>query len=397
MTGAETVATAVAALSLLAWLYLILFHGRFWRADQRLGRDASSRAWPAVAAVVPARDEADVVGAAVRSLLAQDYSGPFRIFLVDDESTDGTAEAARAAVSPGKENVLTVLRTETRPPGWVGKMWAVASGIAAATAAAKEAERPVYLLLTDADIAHPEDGLRRLVAKAEAERLDLASLMVRLHCRDGWERLLVPAFVYFFQKLFPFPRVNDPRSPIAAAAGGCMLVRASALEAAGGIAAIRGAIIDDCALAAALKPRGPIWLGLAEDHRSLRPYEGLGGLWRMVARSAFAQLRHSWLLLTGTVLGMALLYLAPPVLGIWSLFQGWGFAAAAGLAAWAIMAATLIPTLRLYGRPVWEGLLLPVSGLLYTAMTVDSAIAHASGRGGAWKGRVQAGRDTPLA
>lgn len=397
MTGGavETAATAVAALSLLAWLYLILFHGRFWRADQRLGHDAAPEVWPAVAAVVPARDEADVVGAAVQSLLAQDYPGRFQVFLVDDESADGTAEAARAAVPPGKENALTVLRTEARPPGWVGKMWAVATGVAAATA--NQAERPAYLLLTDADIAHPEDGLRRLVAKAEAGRLDLASLMVRLHCRGGWERLLVPAFVYFFQKLFPFPRVNDPRSPIAAAAGGCMLVRASALETVGGIAAIKGAIIDDCALAAALKPKGPIWLGLAEDHRSLRPYEGLGGLWHMVARSAFAQLRHSWLLLIGTVLGMALLYLAPPVLGIWSLVQGWGFAAAAGLAAWAVMAATLIPTLRLYGRPVWEGLLLPVSGLLYTAMTVDSAIAHASGRGGAWKGRVQAGRDTPVA
>ncbi|MDA0703950.1 MAG: glycosyltransferase [Proteobacteria bacterium] len=396
MTGGavETAATAVAALSLLAWLYLILFHGRFWRADQRLGHDAAPETWPAVAAVVPARDEADVVGAAVQSLLTQDYPGRFQVFLVDDESADGTAEAARAAAPAGRENVLTVLATEVRPPGWVGKMWAVATGVAAATA--NQAERPVYLLLTDADIAHPEDGLRRLVAKAEAGRLDLASLMVRLHCRDGWERLLVPAFVYFFQKLFPFPRVNDPRSGIAAAAGGCMLVRASALETVGGIAAIRGAIIDDCALAAALKPKGPIWLGLAEDHRSLRPYEGLGGLWQMVARSAFAQLRHSWLLLIGTVLGMVLLYLAPPVLGLWSLVEGWGFAATAGLAAWAIMAATLVPTLRLYGRPLWEGFLLPVSGLLYTAMTVDSAIAHASGRGGAWKGRIQAGRDTPV-
>jgi hopene-associated glycosyltransferase HpnB len=397
MTGGavETAATVVAALSLLAWLYLILFHGRFWRADQRLGHDAAPEAWPAVAAVVPARDEADVVGAAVRSLLVQDYPGRYQVFLVDDESADGTVEAARAAAPAGRENALTVLRTEARPPGWVGKMWAVATGVAAATA--NQTERPTYLLLTDADIAHPEDGLRRLVAKAEAERLDLASLMVRLHCRGGWERLLVPAFVYFFQKLFPFPRVNDPCSPVAAAAGGCMLVRASALETAGGIAAIRDAIIDDCALAAALKPQGPIWLGLAEDHRSLRPYGGLARLWQMITRSAFAQLRHSWLLLIGTVLGMTLLYLAPPVLGLWSLFAGWGFAASAGLAAWAIMAATLTPTLRLYGRPLWEGLLLPVSGLLYTAMTVDSALAHARGRGGAWKGRIQAGRDTPVA
>ncbi|MBT6118718.1 MAG: glycosyltransferase, partial [Rhodospirillaceae bacterium] len=248
MTGAETAATAVAALSLIAWLYLSQFHGRFWRADQRLRQSAEPDAWPAVAAVVPARDEADVVGTAMRSLLDQDYPGRFHVFLVDDESRDGTAEAARAAAPPDKAEALTVLRTEARPAGWVGKMWAVATGVAAATAG--DAEPPTYLLLTDADIAHPGNGLRRLVAKAEAERLDLASLMVRLHCRDGWERLLIPAFVYFFQKLFPFPRVNDPRSPVAAAAGGCMLVRVSALEAAGGMAAIRGAIIDDCALAA---------------------------------------------------------------------------------------------------------------------------------------------------
>lgn len=394
MTGGavETVATAAATLALLAWLYLILFHGRFWRADQRMGHDPAPETWPAVAAVVPARDEADMVGEAVRSLLAQDYPGSFRVFLVDDESRDGTAEAARAGIPSDKENALTVLRTEARPPGWVGKMWAVATGIAAATA--YHADPPPYLLVTDADIAHPEDGLRRLVAKAEARRLDLVSLMVRLHCRDGWEPLLIPAFVYFFQMLFPFPRVNDPRSPVAAAAGGCMLVRASALEAAGGVAAIKGAIIDDCALAAALKPKGPIWLGLADGHRSLRPYEGLGGLWRMVVRSAFAQLRHSWPLLLGTVLGMALLYLAPPILGLWGLAVGWGYAAGAGLAAWAIMTATFIPTLRLYGRPLWEGLFLPLSGLLYIAMTVDSALAHARGRGGAWKGRIQAGRDT---
>lgn len=393
--GIETAVTAAALLSFAVWTYLLLGHGRFWRADQRLGPMTEPRVWPAVAAVVPARDEADVAAAAVRSLLGQDYPGAFRVILVDDESADGTAEAARAAAPAGNAGQLSVLRTAQRPPGWVGKMWAVATGIVAARA--DGAEAPEYLLLTDADIVHPVDGLRRLVAKAESGRLDLVSLMVRLHCRAGWERLLIPAFVFFFQKLFPFPRVNDPRRAAAAAAGGCMLIRAAALDAAGGIAPIRGAIIDDCAMAALLKRRGPIWLGLSGEHRSVRPYSGLGAIWRMVARTAFTQLRHSWLLLAGTMLGMALLYLAPPALGLWAVTEGWVAAAPAALGAWLLMATSLVPTLRLYRRPLWEGLLLPVAGLLYTAMTVDSALAHAAGRGAAWKGRVQAGRDGPAA
>lgn len=379
-----SVLTAAAALALAAWLYLATLHGRFWRADQRLDpAPPAPAAWPEIVAVIPARDEADVVGRAVASLLAQDYPGTVSVVLVDDRSTDGTAEAARNAA--GGDTRLTVVLAPPLGPGWTGKLWAMNAGLARALALRPTAR---FVLLTDADIAHERSALARLVAKAEAERRDLVSLMVKLHCVGVWERLLIPAFVFFFQKLYPFPRVNDPRNRTAGAAGGCMLVRRTALERIGGLTPIKSELIDDCALARAIKPGGSIWLGLAEASASLRPYEGLGGIWRMVARTAFTQLRFSALLLAGTVLGMAVLYAAPPVAAVAGFISGYGMTAALGGVGWLLMAALYRPTGRLYGRPAWEAALLPVAALLYLLVTLSSALAHWRGRGGAWKGRT---------
>lgn len=377
-----------ATLTAAAWLYLLLFHGRFWRADQRLPAAIRTPArWPSVIAVVPARNEADVIGEALAGHLAQDYPGPFRVLLVDDDSSDGTAAVAARAGGPR----LAIIEAPPREPGWVGKLWALESGRRAA------GETPDYWWFTDADIGHPPDTLRRLVAKAEGERRALVSLMVKLWCRSAWERLLIPAFVFFFQKLYPFPRANDDRSRLAAAAGGCVLLRADTLTAAGGLAAMKDAVIDDCTLAALVKPQARrqglgLWLGLAEESRSLRPYAGLGEIWRMVARSAYTQLHHNPLLLAGTLPGMLLLYLAPPLLALAWPWHGETLAALLGLAAWLLMAAAEAPTLRLYGLSPFRGLLLPLAGLLYALMTLDSARRHWLGRGATWKGRVAAGK-----
>ena len=312
--------------------------------------------------------------------------GPSRSLLVDDQSEDATA--ARANALAAGDARLALVRAPARPDGWVGKMWAVHTGVAEAARRRPDAE---YWLLTDADVEHTPGNLRRLVAKARNERLDLVSLMVRLHCERGFERLLVPAFVYFFQKLYPFPRINDPRSRTAGAAGGCMLVRADALTRAGGIEAIRGEIIDDCALGKALKARGRIWVGLAPSEYSFRPYPRLADVWGMVARSAYTQLRHSPLLLAGAVLGLVLVYLVPPLLALGWPLHGSAATALPALAAWGLMAWTFQPTLRDYGRSRWLGLALPVAGALYLAMTVDSARRHHRGRGAEWKGRAGAG------
>ena len=371
--------TVLAVVSLVVWIGLLVARGGFWRADQRLADLPPERGeWPGVVAVVPARDEAAFIGHAAGSLAAQDYPGTFDIRVVDDGSTDGTAEVAGAV--PG----VRVIAGTARPEGWVGKMWAVAQGVGAALAEHPEA---AFVLLTDADIRHDSANLRRLVAKAEAGNLDLVSLMVRLNCTSFWECMMVPAFVFFFQKLFPFPWVNDPRRTVAAAAGGCMLVRVSALRRIGGIAAIRGALIDDCALARAIKPDGAIWLGLSGTVVSLRPYRSLGDFWRMIVRSAFEQLDNSVPALLGTVLGMVLIYGVPPVT---TLF-GHGIGQFCGGAAWLLMAAAFRPTGRLYGRPPWESLLLPGTAVLYTLATLDSARRTWLGRRGEWKGRTYGG------
>jgi hopene-associated glycosyltransferase HpnB len=379
-------AIAIGLAALVGWIYLLAARGFFWQAgpedESPVDGLAPSGGWPRVVAVIPARDEADVVGDTVASLLRQDYPGQFRIVLVDDQSSDGTAEVARAAaVRAGAAERLTVLKGKALPRGWTGKLWAIAQGIANVETAA-----PEYLWLSDADIAYAPDTLRRLVAGAEAEGLVLYSLMAKLHCRSFAERMLIPAFIFFFRMLYPFAWVSSRSRRLAAAAGGCMLVRRQALIAAGGIESIRGELIDDCALARRLKTQGPIRLDLTERARSIRPYFGIDPIRRMVARSAYAQLRFSSLLLAGTLLGMGLLYLAPPVLGLFAS----GTARMLGLAAWLAMAFAFRPTLAFYRVSQLWGLAMPAIAALYLLFTLDSARQHRQGRGGFWKGRAQA-------
>ena len=377
-------ALVIGGISVAAWIYLLLFRGFFWLMRERDDRDLPPEPadWPAVIAVVPARNEADVIVRSVGSLLGQDYPGEFRLVLVDDNSEDGTGKvAAEAAATNGAETRLSVIAGQPLARGWTGKLWAVSQGVEAARAGA-----PTYLWITDADIAHEPQTLRRLVARAEAGQLALVSLMARLQTGTWAERLLIPAFVFFFDMLFPFGLVNDPKNKLAAAAGGCMLVRRESLEAAGGVAAIRGEIIDDCALGARLKAQGPIWLGLTRTSVSLRPYLSVGEIGRMVSRSAYAQLRYSPWLLAATVAGMLLVYAAAPLLT--AVGEGW--ARWLGLAAWALMTISFQPMLRYYRlSPLW-GLALPLIGAIYTWFTVESAIQVWRGRGGMWKGRAQA-------
>jgi hopene-associated glycosyltransferase HpnB len=348
-------------------------------ARERDDRDAPPEpdAWPSVAAVVPARNEAELIARSVGSLLAQDYPGRFRVVLVDDQSGDGTGAAALAL----GDDRLTVLDGAAHPAGWTGKLFAVHQGVAHANAE----EPPDYLWLTDADIAHAPDNLRRLVARAEAHKFVLTSLMAKLHCESFAERFLIPAFVFFFDMLFPFAWANDPQKRIAAAAGGCMLIKREALARAGGIESIRHAIIDDCALARRMKMQGPIWLGFTERAASLRPYPRIADIRAMVSRSAYAQLGYSPLVLAGTVLGMALLYIVP----LAALLTG-GLGALGGALAWAAMTIAFQPMLHFYRlSPLW-GLAMPLIGVFYAAFTIDSAAQHWRGRGGMWKGRAQA-------
>lgn len=367
--------TALTLIAALVWLYLLLLHGRFWQSGPTL-QPQRPRAVPPVAVIVPARDEAATIGPVLQSLLAQDYPGPFHVVLVDDGSTDGTGEIARRVGDPR----LTVLAGADRPAGWSGKLWAVAQGIDAA-------EQAELLLLTDADIRHEPAHLGTLVAKAEQGDLDLVSEMVVLKCESLAERALVPAFVFFFQLLYPFERVNDPLRATAAAAGGTVLIRRRALQRIGGIAAVRGALIDDVALANAVKRGGRIWLGHSTLARSERPYPGFADIWQMIARTAYVQLRYSPLLLLATVLGMLLVYLIPPFA---ALFVP-GLSRWLGLAAWAMMTVCYLPTLRRFGRsPLW-GVALPVIAAFYLAATVGSALNHYQGRGVAWRGRAYRG------
>jgi hopene-associated glycosyltransferase HpnB len=376
---------ALAGLSLAIWLYLLLAHGGFWREAPRAAPQTTRQTaprWPEVVAVVPARDEAESIAAAIGSLLQQRYSGRISVVLVDDHSSDDTGAIARdAARAIGAEDRLTVIAARDLPAGWTGKLWAIQEGLRHLAASGSTAE---LVLLTDADIAHHPENLAELVARMETGGLDLASLMVLLRCESFAERALIPAFVFFFEMLYPFAWVNDPSRSTAGAAGGCMLVRRAALARIGGIASIRDALIDDCALARKIKAGGPIWLGLTAKTRSLRRYPGLGDIWRMIARTAYTQLDHSPILLGATVLGLALCYLAPPVL----VFAGGAAAPVAGLA-WLAMTIAFVPILRLYGQPLVIAPTLPIIALFYLAATIDSARRHWQGRGGEWKGRVQ--------
>jgi len=374
---------------LAIWLYLLVARGGFWLARERdddnpSWRGSASDHWPAVTAVIPARDEAECVGQTVASLLRQDYPGAFNVIVVDDQSCDGTARVAReAAAAIGAGERLTVLAGRALTAGWTGKLWAQQQGVELAV---KAPEPPVYLLFTDADIVYAPDALSRLVARAHQGRFVLTSLMVKLRSQSLAERAFIPAFIFFFQMLYPFAWANNPRRAAAAAAGGCMLVRREALRAAGGMIAIRNALIDDCALAKNLKLRGPIWIGLTESVHSIRAYPSITDIRRMVSRSAYAQLRYSPLALAATICGLAMTYLAPVALALFADCA----AKFIGILVWLLMAIALRPTLRFYRVSMFWGLALPAIAAVYMAFTVDSAYQHARGRGGMWKGRAQA-------
>jgi len=375
--------------SLLIWIILFVFWGNFWRCDQNIDQvdlKGDLKGDRSVCVVIPARNEADLLPTTLRSLLQQTHKGSVHIVLVDDQSTDGTGAVAKTiAEEEHQAHLLTVISAEPLPPGWTGKLWAMEQGIRYG-----QTFNPDYFLLTDADIAHDRHSLCRLAQKAQDQDLEMVSVMVLLRCQSLWETLLIPSFVFFFQKLYPFPWVNNPAQSMAAAAGGCILIKTEALERIGGIQAVRQALIDDCALAQAVKSSGSgrIWLGLTQQIHSLRPYPSLSTIWEMVARTAYTQLNYSPLLLFGTLIGMPLIYILAPLSFIaGSIIGNWPIAIA-GLLTWLIMAICYFPTIRLYKVPIWLSFALPAIAFLYTLMTFDSARRHWQGQGGAWKGRV---------
>ena len=412
----------------VVWAYLVAGHGGYWRTSQWLPRvTREPDAWPAVVAVVPARNEADMLPVTLPALLGQEYPGALTVIVVDDGSSDGTGEvAARIGRQSGRP--LRVIHGTAAPAGWAGKVRAMAEGLGAAGIPAAAPAGPVladpvladpgladpgladpgppgYVLFTDADIAWEARALRRLVAAAEGDDRDLVSQMALLRTATGWERVVVPAFVYFFAQLYPFRRVNVPGSRTAAAAGGCMLVRRGALEKSGGLAPISGALIDDVAMGRMIKrQRGRCWLGLSRQVVSVRPYPGLASLWQMVARSAYTQLNYSPVLLVATILGLLFLYVLPPagaVTGIAVLLAGGAgpsgagpaaLVAGAGLAGWALMSLSYMPMLRLYRLSPLRAPGLPLIALLYAGMTADSARRHYTGRGAEWRGRTNRAR-----
>lgn len=378
----------LAVLSLIIWLGLICFWGGFWQTSERLEESNNKlNQYPSVTAIIPARNEGEVIGISLESLLIQEYPGKISLILVDDQSSDQTAQIAEdIANNLNKTNQLKIISGQPLPRGWSGKLWAMQQGI---NYAQNQSLKPDYFLFTDADIKHSPDSIQQLVTKAEQEKLELVSLMVLLRTESIWEKFLIPAFVFFFGKLYPFPWVNNPDKKTAAAAGGCILISEKALSSIGGMEVVRQALIDDCALAAAVKGKYPrIWLGLTQTVRSLRPYDTLDTIWDMVARTAFTQLNYSFLLLIPTILGMALVYLTAPISIVVGLWQGKILLMVVGLLTWGLMAFSYLPTLRLYQLNWWWCLTLPGIAFLYTLMTIDSALRYWQGKGGAWKGRV---------
>ncbi|MCA2653323.1 glycosyltransferase [Microcystis sp. M061S2] len=385
----------VTFLSLIIWLYLILARGQFWLSNQKINPVTSPlKNYPKVSAIIPARNEADVLPISLTSLFNQDYQGEFSIILIDDKSSDDTGTVAQEIADQShKSDQITIISGQALEIGWTGKLWAMKQGITEAT----EKFAPDYFLFTDADIAHAPDNLTQLVTKAVQEKQALVSLMVLLRCDSFWEKFLIPAFVFFFEKLYPFPLVNNPNSPIAAAAGGCILIRRDILEKIGGIEILKQALIDDCSLAIAVKKylqnhpentENSIWLGLTESTYSLRPYPDLASIWNMVARTAFTQLNYSTLWLIGTIFGMFLTYLAAPLGLIWGLVLKETSIIIISTVTLLLIALSYSPTLRLYKLSPLRALTLPLIALFYSLMTVDSALRYWRGQGGGWKGRV---------
>lgn len=378
----------LSGLSLAIWLFLLLFRGDFWRADRRLEPNSQTlESYPTIRAIVPARNEAEVISASLASLLNQDYPGKLAVVLVDDNSSDRTAEIAEATAARSNEGRrLEIIAGKPLEDGWKGKLWAMHQGIEFART---QNPPPDYFLFTDADIQHDLQNLTQLVTKAETANLDLVSLMVLLRCQSFWEKLLIPAFVFFFQKLYPFSWVDDSTKSTAAAAGGCILISNEALIAIGGVEAIKEALIDDCAIAQAVKSQGKkIWLGLSETTVSLRGYYSLKVIWDTVARTAYTQLDYSPLLLVGTVIGMSIVYLVAPVGLIFAILLDNWWVAGISIFTWILMVWAYLPTLRLYSLSTVWAVNLPAIAFLYTLMTIDSAVKYYRGRGGAWKGRT---------
>ena len=378
----------IITLSLIIWIYLILFRGNFWLCNQYL-ENLSLENQPQVTVIIPARNEAESISICVESLFNQNYQGIFNIILVDDQSQDKTAEIAeKIAVKKGKENQLIIIKGENLPDGWSGKLWAMSQGVAWA----KKHLKNDYFLFTDGDIKHSANNLNQLLAKAEKNNLDLVSLMVKLRCESFWEKLLIPAFIFFFQKLYPFSLVNNPHEKIAAAAGGCILIRESALTRIGGIESLKEALIDDCTLASLVKKTLPInhgiWLGLSDTTTSLRSYNSLTPIWDMVARTAFTQLNYSLWLLIGTILGMFITYFVPFFTLFFGLFTGNLLIILLSIITLFLMTLSYFPTVKFYQLPFFYSFILPIIALLYSFMTIDSAVRYWQGKGGKWKGRV---------
>ena len=397
MNSIPVISVIVTGFSLLIWIYLLFFRGRFWCTDIQLRltdfQEADMEDWPLVCVIIPARNEAETIPDTIPSLLHQKYPGTFHVFLVDDGSSDGTGKLAES-ISRERDasGHFTVVPGKPLQRDWTGKLWALQQGIQAS-----KHLKPKFYLFTDADIRHPPVILKALVYKAEKEQRDLVSLMVKLNASTFWEKVLIPAFVFFFSKLYPLRWVNTRNRHEAAAAGGCILIREQALSKIGGLKRLSSALIDDIALARQIKKAdGSIWLGLTQNLLSLRSYNGLRGVWHMVSRTAYTQLRYSPILLMFTVLGMTSIYLVPPISSIigiaYLMLNGMGAAgfgcAVLGSMTWLIMSLSFKPMLRWYGISAWYVPLLPMAGLLYTLMTIDSAIRHYRVKGGAWKGRT---------
>lgn len=375
---------ALVLLSSSLWLYLLVGRGQFWGERPQPLPPRQTYTTPEVVIIVPARDEEEVIERSIRSLIRQDYTGPFKIILVDDHSRDATSARARKVSEDLYQMArLHIMSAPSLPEGWGGKLWAMQAGVEEAKRLLPKAE---YILFTDADIEHAPSSLRELVARAESGTLAMTSFMVMLHCQSWAERLLVPAFVFFFGLLYPFSKVRDPRSNVAAAAGGAMLVRRLALEAAGGLVIMKDSLIDDCTLARHMKKQGPLWLGLTAETHSIREYKNVSSLWVMIARSAYAQLAYSPFLLLLCVLGMTVTFLVP----VYAAFACGGQAGGLGFLTWGLMLLAYMPMLRFYGQSPVYGLLLPFIAFIYLLATLDSARLYYLGRGGAWKGRIEA-------